>query len=147
MSSLHRDALGQVARSVHVDAAHIGDVVAEQLQRHHGEQRVQALRRRRQQRHLEHKLGAGVEVGVPFVGDDDDGALARDDLLDVALDLIPVIDSMWMMGAWIHTQYIKKQQSNARTHTCTHTNMGWMDGWMDGGGVAPWGKMSPASAR
>ena len=40
---LHRHALGQVARLIHVAAASDGDMVGQQLQRNHGQQREQRL--------------------------------------------------------------------------------------------------------
>src|ERR687893_2102469 len=43
--SLHRHALGEVARRVHVEAAVLGDAVGEELQRHASHERAKHLRR------------------------------------------------------------------------------------------------------
>src|ERR1051325_10354904 len=60
---LHRDAFGQVARFVDVAAAGDGDVVGQQLQRQHRQQREKRLQRRRQGNQLVDLLGDG---GVAF---------------------------------------------------------------------------------
>jgi len=46
LDSLHRHALGEVARLVHVAAAGDGGVIGEQLQRYHAQQRLERLQRR-----------------------------------------------------------------------------------------------------
>mmetsp|Transcript_41873 Transcript_41873/g.89349 ORF Transcript_41873/g.89349 Transcript_41873/m.89349 type:complete len:421 (+) Transcript_41873:94-1356(+) len=83
--SLDGDGLGEVARLVHVALAHVGDVVGEQLQRRHHEQRHEELLRAR---HLDDVLAAIVELLIVLLGDGDDRSAAREDLLNVRLELL-----------------------------------------------------------
>src|SRR5215203_3881200 len=79
-SLLHRHALGEVARLVHVEAARLGDAVSEQLQRHGRRQRTRQLR---SLGHRQHDAGYPLGGLVAFVGHGYHPGAARDGLLDV----------------------------------------------------------------
>src|SRR5690242_2624300 len=51
---LHRDGLRQIARLVHVEAAQPRDAIGEQLERDHGERRLEEVRR---PGHVDHVVG------------------------------------------------------------------------------------------
>src|SRR5437588_6539206 len=80
-----RDALRQVARLVDVAAPPDADGIGEQLQRDDVDDRLQERRRRGYGDHL--VADAAQLLGIA-VGDRDDYAVARLDLLEVALDLL-----------------------------------------------------------
>src|SRR5690625_7665659 len=77
-TSLHRHALREVARLVDVAAAHHGNVIRQELQRHHGEQRRQELLDARTADDVLAEIG---EAGVIGVGDGDAGDITWDDCL------------------------------------------------------------------
>src|SRR5439155_20069432 len=82
--SLDRDALGQVARLVHVAAALDRDVVREQLE---GQDREERRERSERARDVNDVVRLGGDVLVPFGGDRDYLASPRAHLLHVVQDL------------------------------------------------------------
>src|SRR5215212_8702264 len=81
----YRDAFGEVARLVHVEAAVPGDVVGEQLQRHAGHQGGHDLRRLGNRKH---HPGHAFRGPVAFAGYRDHVRTPGDGLLDVGEGLL-----------------------------------------------------------
>src|SRR5713101_5201782 len=77
----HRDALGEVARLVHVACSKDSDVVREELERDDRHERRQKLGRCG---HDQRVVGAPNHLVIPAVADDDDTATPRLDLLHVS---------------------------------------------------------------
>ena len=84
-SLLYRDALGEVAWLVHVEAPVLGDVVCEELQRHATDEGGQDLRRLG---YREHQARHPLCPFVPLTGDGDHACAPGDGLLDVGEGLI-----------------------------------------------------------
>mmetsp|Transcript_36236 Transcript_36236/g.95523 ORF Transcript_36236/g.95523 Transcript_36236/m.95523 type:complete len:523 (-) Transcript_36236:461-2029(-) len=82
--SLDGDRLGEVSRLVDVAAAHVGNVVGEELQRDDSEERYQHLVHLGQ---FHDEVALAVEVRVPLVGDRDHRAVACEDLFDIRREL------------------------------------------------------------
>mmetsp|Transcript_154169 Transcript_154169/g.494193 ORF Transcript_154169/g.494193 Transcript_154169/m.494193 type:complete len:445 (+) Transcript_154169:219-1553(+) len=81
---LGRYRFDEAPRVVHLVAPQDAHHVGEQLQRNHHHQGHQVLVRLR---HADHILAKVIQLVVAVLGDGDDGAAARLDLLDVGLDL------------------------------------------------------------
>jgi hypothetical protein len=80
-TSFHRHTLRQIPRLIHIAASSHGDVVRQQLERHHfqnGKQQLVALW------DVDDMLDHLSNVRVAFDGDGDDAAGAGADFLDVA---------------------------------------------------------------
>ena len=84
-SSLHRHALGEVARLIHVRAAQHGDVIRQQLQRDHRQNRRQQRRRVGDVHHL---VRFRRDEAVAFGREGDHDGVARLRLLDLADHLV-----------------------------------------------------------
>src|SRR5687768_6159348 len=83
---LHCDALGEVARLVHVEALVPGDVVCEQLQGHTTDEGCNYLRRLGDR---EYQAGDAFRGPISFAGDDDHVRPPGDCLLDVGEGFLP----------------------------------------------------------
>src|SRR5918992_448002 len=83
---LHRHALGEVARLVHVEAAVLGDAVGEELQRHAADERAQHLRHLRDRQHDAGYPAGGLVVLASYRYH---VRPAGDGLLDVGEGLLP----------------------------------------------------------
>src|SRR4051794_33629922 len=82
---LDRDGLGQVARLIDVQATQAGDAIGEQLERDHGQDRLQHPVGAG---HVEHVGRVGRDPLVPLGGDGDDVGAAGADLLHVGDHLV-----------------------------------------------------------
>src|SRR5215217_4159984 len=84
-SLLYSDALGEVARLVHVEAPVLGNVVREELQRHATDKGGQDLRRLGNR---EHQVRNPLCAFVPLAGDGDHAGPPGEGLLDVREGLL-----------------------------------------------------------
>src|SRR5215831_20883085 len=80
-SLFHRDALGEVARLIHVTAAEDGHVVGQELKRDDRQERREELGRRGDGQHV---IGPAAHLVIAAIADGDDLAAPRAHFLDVA---------------------------------------------------------------
>src|SRR5499427_540804 len=80
-SLLHRDALGEVARLIHVTASEDGHVVGQELKRDDGQERREELGGRGDGQHV---IGPAAHLVIAAIADGDDLAAPRAHFLDVA---------------------------------------------------------------